>query len=82
MKSTLIGLLLTVVSVHFAVAQNGEAEQEIINLSKAKWEWMAGKNVDELSKFFHEKAVFVHMGGSWGTEQELNIIQSGGIWYK
>lgn len=22
------------------------------------------------------------MGGSWGTEQELNIIKSGGIWYK
>jgi hypothetical protein len=22
------------------------------------------------------------MGGSWGTEQELNIIRGGGIWYK
>lgn len=43
---------------------------------------MADKNADVLSKLFHEKAVFVHMGGSWGTEQELNIIKSGGIWYK
>ena len=26
--------------------------------------------------------MFVHMGGSWGKEQEINIIKSGGIWYK
>jgi hypothetical protein len=26
--------------------------------------------------------MFVHMGGSWGKEQEMNIIKSGGIWYK
>jgi len=43
---------------------------------------MSDKNVEALGNLFHEKAVFVHMGGSWGTEQELNIINSGGIWYK
>jgi hypothetical protein len=26
--------------------------------------------------------MFVHMGGSWGKTQEVNIIKSGGIWYK
>ena len=26
--------------------------------------------------------MFVHMGGAWGKEQELNIIRSGRIWYK
>jgi len=57
-------------------------EQEIINLSKEKWQWMADKNVDALNNLFHEKAVFVHMGGSWGKEQELNIIKSGSIHYK
>lgn len=58
------------------------SEQEIINLSKNKWLWMADKNVEELNKLFDEKSVFVHMGGSWGKEQELNVIKSGGIWYK
>jgi hypothetical protein len=58
------------------------SEQEIVNLSKEKWQWMSDKKVDTLAALFHEKAVFVHMGGSWGTEQELNIIKSGGIWYK
>jgi len=58
------------------------AEQEIIKLSKEKWQWMADKNVDTLDNLFHEKAVFVHMGGTWGKEQELNVIKSGGIHYK
>lgn len=57
-------------------------EQEIIKLSKTKWDWMADKNVDSLSVLFDDKSMFVHMGGSWGKEQELNVIKSGGIWYK
>jgi hypothetical protein len=63
-------------------AQISAEEKDIIELSKNKWQWMADKNVDQLKKLFHEKAMFVHMGGSWGTEQELKIIESGGIWYK
>lgn len=61
---------------------NSAVEQEIINLSKQKWQWMADKNTDSLAILFHEKSKFVHMGGSWGKEQELNIIKSGGIHYK
>ena len=57
-------------------------EQEVIDLSKEKWRWMSERNVDSLAALFHEKAVFVHMGGSWGKEQELEIIKSGGIHYK
>ncbi|REH00968.1 nuclear transport factor 2 family protein [Flavobacterium aquicola] len=59
-----------------------KAEQELLDLSKLKWQWMSDKNVDKLGHFFHEKSVFVHMGGSWGKEQEVNVIKSGGIWYK
>ena len=61
---------------------NANLEQEVIKLSKEKWDWMADKKVDTLDALFHEKSVFVHMGGSWGKEQELEIIQSGGIHYK
>ena len=82
MKVKIIGLFLIILSVQCSFAQNSTIEQKIIQLSKDKWQWMADKNVDVLSQLFHEKAVFVHMGGSWGTEQELNIIKSGGIWYK
>ena len=82
MKNLLLGLILTLLGAQGAFAQNASAEQEIRKLSQEKWQWMSDKNVDELGNLFHEKAVFVHMGGSWGTKQELDIIESGGIWYK
>ena len=62
--------------------QNGNLEQEVIDLSKEKWGWMSERNVETLDALFHEKSVFVHMGGSWGKGQELEIIKSGGIHYK
>ena len=61
---------------------NGTSEQEVINLSKEKWRWMSERNVETLEALFHEKSVFVHMGGSWGKEREMEIIKSGGIHYK
>ena len=82
MNTAITGLFIVILSVQWTFAQNTAAEQEIIQLSKDKWQWMADKNVDILEDLFHEKAVFVHMGGSWGKEQELSIIKSGGIWYK
>jgi len=57
-------------------------ETEIIQLSKGKWRWMADKNVAELKSLFLDESMFVHMGGSWGKERELKIIESGGIHYK
>lgn len=59
-----------------------KAEQELLDISRQKWQWMSDKKVDTLAVFFHNKSMFVHMGGSWGKQQELNIIKSGGIWYK
>jgi len=82
MKTSIIGLFFLIISAQWSFAQNSAAEQEIINLSKEKWQWMADKNVDVLDNLFHENVVFVHMGGTWGKEQELNVIKSGGIWYK
>lgn len=69
-------------SINRPASGSASAEQEIIDLSREKWQWMADKNVDALDTLFHDKAEFVHMGGSWGKERELNIIESGGIWYK
>jgi hypothetical protein len=82
MKTTILGLFFIIMSTLGSIAQNSSADQEIINLSKEKWQWMSDKNLDALDKLFHEKSVFVHMGGSWGKEQEINVIKSGGIWYK
>jgi hypothetical protein len=92
MKASIIALFLCIACVQLSHAQaklpNSAAtsitkeEQEILDLSKTKWAWMADKNVGSLNGLFAEKCVFVHMGGSWGKNQELNTIKSGGIWYK
>ncbi len=62
--------------------QIGDVEQAVIDLSGEKWRWMSERNTDSLASLFHEKSVFVHMGGAWGKERELEIIASGGIHYK
>jgi len=62
--------------------KNANLEQEVINLSKEKWRWMSECDMNALDALFHEKSVFVHMGGSWGKEREMEIIKSGGIHYK
>lgn len=59
-----------------------KAEQELVDLSKQKWLWMAERNVDALEPLFHEQAVFVHMGGNMSRKVELDVIKSEKIHYK
>lgn len=88
MKTTIIGLFFIIVSAQWSYAQNTttksftKAEQEIVNLSKDKWQWMADKNVDKLAALFDDKAKFVHMSGTWKKDEELDIIKTGRIWYQ
>ena len=56
--------------------------QEVMELSKNKWQWMADKDVDKLGELFNDKSKFVHMSGTWKKSEELEIIKSGSIWYK
>ena len=49
MKKTTLGLLIVLMSVQWTLAQNSPVEQEIIDLSKNKWQWMSDKNVDALA---------------------------------
>jgi hypothetical protein len=58
------------------------AAQEITRLSRQKWEWMSQRQTEALAALFHEDAVFVHMGATMTTEQELEVIGSGQIHYK
>jgi hypothetical protein len=66
----------------FAYSQNTTVINDIKELSAKKWQWMADKNVEELEGLFHSKSRFVHMSGTWNKERELEIIESGSIWYK
>lgn len=87
MRILLLGLCLLWMGLPSACAQQANetasaSEPQLLALSREKWQWMADKNVDRLNDLFDEKAVFVHMGGSWGKARELEVIKSGGIHYK
>lgn len=78
MKTLITGLLI-IVSLQCSFAQENKtstivkaytvAEQEVIQLSKDKWQWMADKNVDKLELLFDNKSKFVHMSGTWKKDE-------------
>ncbi|MCX2740113.1 nuclear transport factor 2 family protein [Pontibacter anaerobius] len=92
MKTSILTLCILLMGIQGTFAQDNKAsvattsrtnaEEQVINLSKDKWQWMADKNVDKLAKLFHDKSKFVHMSGTWKKNQELDIIKTGSIWYK
>lgn len=57
-------------------------QQELLDLSHAKWRWMAERNVEALADLFHAESVFVHMSGASFRDQELDVIRTGRIQYK
>lgn len=70
-----------------AFAQLGKAksvttEEELLRLSKQKWDWMSEQNVAALSDVFDDQCMFVHMGATMSKTQELDVIKSGFIHYK
>ena len=72
MKTTIIGLLLIILSAHLSFAQSS-AEQEIINLSKEKWQWMADNP-------FMVTEVYIKLNGSWklGSLSFTKLMTPGG----
>ncbi len=81
MKSVFVTLIILLSVLNNSFAQS-KTEQEILQLSKDKWQWMADKDVDKLANLFDEKSKFVHMSGTWKKAEELEIIKTGSIWYK
>ena len=87
MKISMLGFFLLTVSTISSYAQSTttsftKEEQEVVTLSKDKWQWMADKNTGKLAILFHDESKFVHMSGTWKKDEELEIIKTGSIWYK
>ncbi len=97
MKTLIVALFLSILIAQSSYAQQSPPpptetiktaashtpeQQEVINLSNMKWGWMADKNVDSLEPLFDDRAMFTHMGGTWGKTQELAAIKSASIWYR
>ncbi len=82
MKKIILLSFLLFGFIQLGIGQESTVATEIKALSLAKWQWMADKDIAKLSPLFHPQAKFVHMSGTWNTPRELEIIQSGSIWYK
>ena len=90
MKSLFVAamMLVALATPSFAQFQNFENKthtpeaQPFADLSQKIWDLMAQKDATSLKDIFHPNDMFVHMGGYWGTEQELNTIGQGFIFYK
>jgi hypothetical protein len=77
MKTTIIGLFFLIMSTQLSHGQPGlnptnrtftAAEQEVINLSKDKWQWMADKNAvgdNEVTNPFMVTEVYIKQKGTW-----------------
>lgn len=83
MKGTILTLVISLLSLQLVFGQQQlTLEKEIIKISMDKWQWMADKDIAKLTPLFHPQAKFVHMSGTWNTARELEIIETGSIWYK
>ena len=82
MKIKQLIIVFFLLGTSFSFAQSSKDEAIVLQISKDKWLWMSDKNVDKLKELFDPKAKFVHMSGTWKTDEELEIIKTGSIWYK
>ncbi len=65
-----------------AVSPIADERQELLDLSRQKWLWMANLDMPQLEALFHPSARFVHMSRTMDRAAELEVIRSGGIHYK
>jgi hypothetical protein len=92
MKAPILRLFFLVMIVQLSFGQQEQrglnppdkvftaAEQELLNLSKDKWQWMADKNTDKLADLFHENlclSTWADRGGKNRKSISLKAAESG-----
>ena len=66
-----------------AFAQQTNQEEQIIRLSKRKFEWLVAKNIDSLKTVLDDQTRYVHSNGWIQTKQEvLDDVVSGKLNYQ
>ena len=83
MKSILLVLFVVCRFSIGVFAQQTTQEQQIILLSKKKFEWLVIKNIDSLKIVLDDRAQYVHSNGWIQTKQEvLDDLVSGKLNYQ
>ena len=57
-------------------------EQELLNLSRQKWDWLVNGDLEALKAHVDDQCMFVHMGATLSKSQELEVVKNGLIQYK
>ena len=75
-------LLLSFLMVALIASAQTQQEQQIISLSKKKFEWMVAMNFDSLAPMLDERMIFIHSNGWPETKKEfINDTKSGKLRY-
>jgi hypothetical protein len=65
-------LFITFILLSFSsFAQLGNVEQQILDLSKRKFDWMVSKNMDSLKAVLDEQVKYIHSNGWIQSKQEV-----------
>ena len=83
MKKCLIVTIASLLLNTLVYCQSDKSDQQIINLSKAKFEWMINKNYDSLNYILDDRLKYVHSNGWIQTKQDvIDDLKSGKIEYQ
>ncbi len=77
-----LNLTLSCLLVLAGFGANAQSDQVVLNLSKAKFDWMVAKNYDSLNRLMDEKMEYIHSNGWVQTKNEvIEDFKSGKVSY-
>ena len=83
MKKHFLTITIIVFFTSVVFSQSENKEQQLINLSKIKFEWMINKNCDSLNSILDERLKYIHSNGWIQTKQDvIDDLKSGKIEYQ
>ena len=71
MKRISLVIIILILLSFSSFAQPGKTEQQILDLSKRKFDWMVNKNTDSLKAVLDEQVKYIHSNGWTQTKQEV-----------
>ena len=71
MKRISLVIIILILLSFSSFAQPGKTEQQILDLSKRKFDWMVNKNIDSLKTLLDEQVKYIHSNGWIQSKQEV-----------
>ncbi len=83
MKTAFLSALLLLSAVLISPAQSRETGEQVLDLSKRKFQWMIDRRVDSLSVILDDRLMYIHSNGLNQTRNDvLGDLKSGRLTYQ